>query len=110
MFAAQSDGQSNPWYIFGLLPCCNLLCLPVLSEKVDNVKRRSIHQPDCEMKGCLPLFLKFKKIKHLHKPPWEYEALAENRRAGKKKKKKLQQHIMNRKSNAMQKKSFNVTS
>lgn len=48
------------------------LCLPVLSEEVNNVKRRSIYQSDCEMKGCLPLFLKSKDkvcAKSLHDAP-----------------------------------------
>lgn len=34
-----------------------LLTVPVLSEKVNYVKRCSIHQSDCKMQGCLPLFL-----------------------------------------------------
>lgn len=33
-------------------------CLPVLSEEVNDVQRRSIHQPDGEMKSRLALFLK----------------------------------------------------
>lgn len=48
------------------------LCLPVLSEEVNNVKRRSIYQSDCEMKGRLPLFLKSKDkecAKRLHDAP-----------------------------------------
>lgn len=34
------------------------LYLPVLSEEVDDVQRRSIDQPDSQMKGCFPMFLK----------------------------------------------------
>lgn len=43
------------------------ISLPVLREEVYDVKRRSIHQPDCQMQRCLPLFLELKKkTKQLH--------------------------------------------
>lgn len=36
----------------------NVPVLPVLSEKVNDVQRRSIHQSHCQVKSRLPLFLK----------------------------------------------------
>lgn len=36
------------------------LGLPVLSEEVDDVQRRSVYQPDSQVKGCFPMFLKQK--------------------------------------------------
>lgn len=46
---------------------CFQLCLPVLSEEVDNVQRGSIYQPDSQMKGCFPVFLKQKAVTPLRK-------------------------------------------
>lgn len=46
---------------------CLQLCLPVLSEKVNDVQRGSIDQPDSQMKGCLPVFLKQKAVTPLGK-------------------------------------------
>ena len=42
---------------------CFQLRLPVLGEKVDDVQRGSIYQPDSQMKGCFPLFLKQKALR-----------------------------------------------
>lgn len=44
--------------------CCSCfqLCLPVLSEEVDDVQRCSVDQPDSQMKGRFPVFLKQKAV------------------------------------------------
>lgn len=47
------------------------LCLPVLSEEVDDVQRRSIYQPDSQMKGCFPMFLKQKALRVSPLRKWE---------------------------------------
>lgn len=50
---------------------CSGLCLPVLSEEVDDVQRRSIDQPDSQVKGCFPMFLKQKASGETPLRKWE---------------------------------------